>query len=131
MKLLLFFLFSFLVLFLFFLFFCTDTSLLFLDFNYNKATNYIPYLCEALFPSEACDKGSEETHIYSFKSNSDTNSFAASPASQEHDRTSSSNCISINCVRSCKNNISIMFNGFKNDTKLAMHKMRVFDRTLS
>lgn len=108
-TLLLFFLFSFLLLFLYLLFYCeANTDLFFLGCNYEKPISYIL----------------EEKLLYYFSANSDNSS----------ENTPSYSCININSacsVSNIKNNISILFNELKNDTKFAMHKIKVFDRTLS
>jgi hypothetical protein len=107
MKLLLFILFSFLVLFLFYLLSCeTYTSLFFLDCSFENNISYIL----------------EEKYLYHFKVN---------PNNSYEDTPSSNNCINLNSVINIKNGISIMFNGLKNDTRVAMRKIKVFDRTLS
>ena len=89
-----------------------NTSLFFLDCIYDKFLSFIP--CNI----------SEEDSLYYFKS-TNNNSFSRGNTS------TSNNCININSVINIKHNISIMFNELKSDTKFAMRKIKVFDRTLS
>lgn len=88
------------------------TSLLFLDSDYEKTLNLIL----------------EENIKNSLEANPGNTSFSIEERSVNSDKRF--NCINVDCSN-FKNKISRLFNGLKIETKFTMHKLKVFDRTLS
>jgi hypothetical protein len=117
MIILLLFLFSFLILVL--LHSLYDTCSLFLHSDYEKTINLIL----------------EEKIKNCLEANPDNISFSTEERSVNSDeRSINSNnrfsCINVDCSN-LRNNISKLFNGLKIETKFTIHKLKVFDKTLS